>query len=147
MAETFQSSTDHAASRKAQTHARIVRMAARAIRRHGYAGAGVADINTDDLVLLFGMLTAIKDGDTTPEQAFAADGEEAKTVKPATKAELPPLTEEAFNKKLLEWTPLITGMKKTATQAIDTLSTKNTLTDEQKAAIKKIEADMNPEGN
>lgn len=47
MAETFQSSTDHAASRKAQTHARIVRMAARAIRRHGYAGAGVADIMKD----------------------------------------------------------------------------------------------------
>jgi len=31
---------------------------------------GVADINTDDLVLLFGMLTAIKDGDMTSEDAF-----------------------------------------------------------------------------
>lgn len=35
--------------------------------------AGVADITVDDLVTLFGLLTAIKEGDTTPEQAFAAE--------------------------------------------------------------------------
>lgn len=34
---------------------------------------GVADITVDDLVALFGLLTAIKDGDTTPEQAFALE--------------------------------------------------------------------------
>lgn len=107
--------------------------------------AGVADINTDDLVLLFGMLTAIKDGDTTPEQAFAVDGEEAKTVKPKS-TELPPLTDDAFAKKLVEASNLITTIKKTATQYIDMLSTKHTLIDEQKSAIRKIEADMNPEG-
>ena len=109
--------------------------------------AGVADINTDDLVLLFGMLTAIKDGDTTPEQAFAVDGEEAKTVKPSAKPELQPLTDEAFAVKIAEATKLINGLKKTANQYIDMLGTKNTLTDEQTAAIRKIEADMNMEGN
>lgn len=109
--------------------------------------AGVADINTDDLVLLFGMLTAIKDGDTTPEQAFAADGEDAKIVKPAAKTELPPLTNEDFTAKLPEATKLITGMKKTASQYIAMLATKHTLTDEQKAAIDKIEADMKLEGS
>ena len=31
-------------SRKQQTHERIVDVAARAIRRHGYAGVGVADV-------------------------------------------------------------------------------------------------------
>lgn len=39
--------SDHQPDRKAETHARIVRMAARAIRRHGYAGVGVADIMKD----------------------------------------------------------------------------------------------------
>lgn len=63
------------------------------------------------------------------------------------KEALPALTDEAFAAKLAEATKLITGMKKTATQYIDMLGTKNTLTDEQKAAIRKIEADMNPEGN
>ena len=36
---------------------------------------GVADIGIEDLVILFGMLTAIRDGDTTPEQAFAVDSD------------------------------------------------------------------------
>lgn len=34
--------------------------------------AGVADVTLDDLVILRGMYTAIKEGDTTPEEAFAA---------------------------------------------------------------------------
>jgi hypothetical protein len=32
---------------------------------------GIQDIGLDDLVILHGVLTAIKEGDTTPEQAFA----------------------------------------------------------------------------
>jgi len=35
--------------------------------------AGVADITIDDLGVLFGLLTAMKDGDSTPEQLFAPD--------------------------------------------------------------------------
>lgn len=37
------------------------------------AVAGVEDITLEHLLLLRGMLTAIKEGDTTPEQAFAPD--------------------------------------------------------------------------
>ena len=33
---------------------------------------GVADVTLDDLVILRGMYTAIKEGETTPEEAFAA---------------------------------------------------------------------------
>lgn len=47
---------------------------------------GVEDIGLEHLVTLRGILTAIKDGDTTPEQAFAstqaADTQETKTPKP-----------------------------------------------------------------
>jgi phage recombination protein Bet len=59
---------------------------------------------------------------------------------------LAPMPDDRFNKNLPEWSALIQALKKTATQIIDMVSTKFTLTDEQKAAIRKIEADMNPEG-
>lgn len=44
---------------------------------------GVQDISVDDLVTMHGVLTAIKEGDTTPEQAFA--GAEAPITQPARK--------------------------------------------------------------
>ena len=47
---------------------------------------GVADVGVDDLVILFGLLTAIKDGDTTPEQAFAVEGEAGAATGPRAKA-------------------------------------------------------------
>jgi len=51
--------------------------------------AGIADITVDDLVTLFGILTAIKEGDTTPEQAFAPDDTpaDAKPAGPRRKSE------------------------------------------------------------
>lgn len=47
---------------------------------------GIQDVTIDDLVILFGLLTAIRDGDTSPEQAFASESElsaGAATVAPA----------------------------------------------------------------
>lgn len=61
--------------------------------------------------------------------------------------ELVTMPDERFNKNLPEWSALIESRKKSAAQIVDMVSTKFTLTDEQKAAIRKIEADMNPEGN
>lgn len=49
---------------------------------------GVADVTVDDLVVLFGLLTAIKDGDTTPEQAFTVEGDTA-AAGPRKKSEAP----------------------------------------------------------
>lgn len=107
--------------------------------------SGEVDITLDHLAVLFGIATALKDGDTTVEDAFAADGAPATAAKPPT--EKPAITEEQFSAKLEEARKLITGMKKTATQYIDMLGTKHTLTDEQQAAIRKIEADMNVDGS
>ena len=106
--------------------------------------SGVADINTDDLVLLFGMLTAIRDGDTTPEQAFAIDGDEAKTAKPPPAAK-PELTADEFAANVPKWTKLIGDRKQTASQIITMVSTRNTLTEDQQAAIRKIEAESTGE--
>lgn len=57
--------------------------ALKAFQKYGVAPAkiyeslgivGIEDITLEHLVTLRGMLTAIKDGDTTPEQAFSPDG-------------------------------------------------------------------------
>ncbi len=47
--------------------------------------AGIPDITPDDLVTLFGLLTAIRDGDTTPEQAFAEAAEKTIEMPQAVK--------------------------------------------------------------
>lgn len=92
--------------------------------------AGTADITVDDLVTLFGMLTAIRDGDTTPEQVFG------EAEKPADKPkELPPYTADAFAENLPKWAKLIKSGKKSPADIIAMASTKGTLSDEQRAAI------------
>jgi hypothetical protein len=50
--------------------------------------AGEEDIGQDELVILRGILTAIRDGDTTPEQAFAPEVDQAPS-KPARKSDAP----------------------------------------------------------
>lgn len=91
-----------------------------------------------------GQQPVILDGDFLPIDDLVPPNDEG-GGQTETKT-LPPLADDVFAVKLADASKLITSMKKTATQYIDMLSTKNTLTDEQKAAIRKIEADMNPEG-
>lgn len=62
---------------------------------------GEADITLEQLVILRGIVTAIKDGDTTPEQAFAADGSAA-TPKGAPDA-APAWSADDFSKRLPKW--------------------------------------------
>lgn len=52
---------------------------------------------------------------------------------------LPALTAEQFDAKAAEWRGLVRSGKKTADQLIAMLATKNTLTDDQKAAIRGFE--------
>lgn len=98
---------------------------------------GVADIGLDDLVILFGMLTAIRDGDTTPEQAFAAEGEAPKQGQPpAAPKEKASYSQVDFDKNLPAWRKLIADGKKTADQIIATAGSKAPLTAEQVATLK-----------
>lgn len=64
--------------------------------------AGVEDIGLEHLVVLRGLLTAIKEGDTTPEQAFApaegaaaATGPKSKSKPAETQSEAPPPATES----------------------------------------------------
>lgn len=94
--------------------------------------AGVEDIGLEHLVLLRGLLTAIKEGDTTPEDAFG----NAQAGKPGAPTELPEIPAAEFEKQLPKWRALIEGGKKPADELIATLKTKNRFTDEQIAAIR-----------
>jgi hypothetical protein len=90
--------------------------------------AGIQDITGDDLVTLRGLVTALKEGDTTVEETF---GEST-----GTKAVRPVYTEAEFKEKLETWRPLIAGKKKTPDEIIAMVDTKVALTEEQKTAIR-----------
>lgn len=94
---------------------------------------GIQDVTVDDLVVLFGLLTAMRDGDTTPEQAFTEEGNLASTGR---KKEPQSYPAEQFAANLPGWRKAIADKKKTADQIIALVSSKGTLTEEQKAAIR-----------
>jgi hypothetical protein len=112
--------------------------------------AGVQDIGLEHLVVLRGLLTAIKDGDTTPEDAFGstAPAQTARTAEPARSAELPEYPQAEFDKNLPTWRGLIEAGKKSADDLIAMLQTKARFTPEQLKAIRapapKAEAETAP---
>lgn len=55
---------------------------------------GVSDITIEDLVTLFGVATAIKEGDITPEEAFVDDGHAATSQGPTMRAAAQPKAAE-----------------------------------------------------
>lgn len=93
--------------------------------------AGEEDITLDHLATLFGITTALKDGDTTPEQAFNIESK----PKPAAAAALPTLSDDAFQKQKAAWHGVIESGKKSANDLIATIQTKTLLTDDQKMEI------------
>jgi hypothetical protein len=100
---------------------------------------GEEDITLDHLATLFGITTALKEGDTTPEQAFNIGGSEetGKTKTP------PAYSDEAFEKDIAKWQEQINKGKATPEKIIAMVSSKNTLTTEQAdriRAMKKQEA-------
>ena len=102
---------------------------------------GAADIGLDHLVTLRGLITALKEGDTTPEQAFAADDGAAKQTKPAEQKKPETLTEmpaDKFNLELPKWREAVKAGKLRPAQIISTTLTKYVLSDNQKLAIEDL---------
>lgn len=98
----------------------------------------VHDITLEHLVTLRGLITAIKEGDTTPEQAFAPGEAPAKTAPAKPQAEpaaLPEMPADKFATELVKWRKAVTSKTLTPAQIISTTLTKYVLTDEQKLAI------------
>lgn len=96
--------------------------------------SGIEDIGLEHLVVLRGLISAIKEGDTTPEQAFAADGS-APPPAGTKRPEMQAYPSDQFEKSLATWRGLIAAGKKTADQIIATVQTKGVLSDEQKRRI------------
>lgn len=88
---------------------------------------GIEDIGLEHLVLLRGIVTAIKEGDTTPEDAF---GPAQKTVQA--------FTDEAFAAALPQWEAAIKAGKKTPAAIIAMAQSKAPLTDEQQGKIRAL---------
>lgn len=102
---------------------------------------GVVDITLEHLVVLRGLITAIKDGDTTPEMAFAVEPgsapakTETKKPEPAALAEMPA---DKFAEELPKWREAIKGNKRNPQQIITSLLSKYVLTDDQKLNIEDL---------
>ena len=109
--------------------------------------AGAEDIGLDQIVILRGLLTALREGDTTPEQAFSDEEAPAKPAKPAEKPAEQQQTFPAdrFEKELVGWKKLIESGKKTVAEIVATAESKFPLTPDQKARIENAEA--KPEGD
>ncbi len=100
--------------------------------------AGVEDIGLEHLVTLRGLITAIKEGDTTPEQAFGEVEPAAKAEDKKAPAELPAFDAEKFKAELVKWREAVKSGRLKPAQIIATTSTKYALTDDQKLAIEDL---------
>lgn len=93
---------------------------------------GVEDITMEHLVTLRGLITALREGDTTPEQAF---GSPSNASAKSEAKELPPMSSDKFAAELPKWLESIRAGKLTPQKIITNLSTKYSLSDEQKSDI------------
>jgi len=105
--------------------------------------SGIEDIGLEHLVVLRGLITAIKDGDTTPEQAFASEGGEAPAAA-KTKEPPKPWDQAKFDATLAKHAPTIKAGTKTAADLIQWFEAKAPITDAQRAAVNAIKADPKP---
>lgn len=95
---------------------------------------GIEDVGLEHLVTLKGLLTAIKDGDTTAEDTFGAAPATARGTA------LPPMGDDDFAANLPKWTAAVGNGLKTADEIIALVASKNALTDQQQAAIRALAA-------
>lgn len=119
------------ANRRARALAVLQKMGVTAAQVFAYLKVeGEEDITVDHLATLFGITTALKDGDTTIEQAFSSEAPVANGKK-----DLKPISAEDFDKKKAGWQETVLAGKKSAADLIAFIQTKELLSDEQQAEI------------
>ncbi len=94
--------------------------------------SGIQDIGIDDLVTLHGFLTAIRDGDSTPEAIFGQGNRPGRQ-------ELTPYPDDKLSSSLSAWGELVSSGAKTVEAIIKTIKSKHTLTAEQEQKIKALD--------
>lgn len=102
--------------------------------------AGIEDVTLEHLVTLRGLLTAIKEGDTTAEQAFesTSSGKQAQSEK----IQYP---QDQFDRAFPSWEKAIKAGK-SPEDVIKTAESKHPLTDDQKAKIRASAKPSSPDG-
>lgn len=105
-------------------------------------------IQPAQVVSLKRIYASLRDDMSVPADWFELEegGAVATPPPPAPKAAIPALSAEAFAKESAAWKQLVQSGKKTAEQLITMLSSKNTLSDEQKTAIRAFEQFGSTEG-
>jgi hypothetical protein len=96
---------------------------------------GEQDITIEHLSTLFGITTALKEGDTTPEQAFNLEGAPPASPTPVAKPDLLTMSDEDFEKKKAGWKATVDAKKKTPNDLIAFIQTKELLTPTQALEI------------
>ena len=97
-------------------------------------------ITPAQVVSLKRIYASLRDDMSAPADWFEiGDADGAPPPPPPPPKVMPALTAEQFNAKATEWRGLVRSGKKTADQLLAMLATKNTLTDDQKAAIRAFE--------
>jgi len=97
-------------------------------------------ITPAQVVSLKRIYVSLRDDMSTPADWFEiGDADGAPPPPPPPPKALPAITAEQFEAKAAEWRGLVRSGKKTADQLITMLATKNTLTEDQKAAIRGFE--------
>lgn len=97
-------------------------------------------ITPAQVVSLKRIYVSLRDDMSTPADWFEiGDAGGAPPPPPPPPKALPAITAEQFEAKAAEWRGLVRSGKKTADQLIAMLATKNTLTEDQKAAIRGFE--------
>jgi len=92
-----------------------------------------------------GNPTPFIDGDFTPVEALNPVEDAQQDVQQSAPAAKPELTADEFDAALPGWKKMIDDRKKTASQIITMASTRNTLTEDQQAAIRQVEAESTGE--
>lgn len=113
-----------------------------------YLGHDIGTCSPTELVNLRGLYGAIKDGEATWATVMENKAEQgsAPPAPPAAPKGLEPLTAAAFEKNSAGWKATVQSGKKTADALIAMLVTRNTLSDEQRVAIKAFEQFEDGEG-
>lgn len=102
--------------------------------------SGIEDITLEHLGILFGITTALKEGDTTPEQAFSVESSEAQTKPAAAKEKpaLPAMSVDKFNTEMKKWAPAVEGGIMTPKEILAAANSKYTLTEQQASLIESL---------
>jgi hypothetical protein len=118
----------------------------KAVDLTAYLEHDIATCSPAEMVKLRGLYGAIRDGEATWASVMENKAQSGNEPPPPPNSGPPAMTPEAFAAGAPGWKSLVQSGKKTAEALIAMLATKNTLSEEQKAAVRAFENFGDQEG-